>query len=138
MADKKTRAESTYYGSEEDSITSLYEYFGYDVERPETDSDTDAFMEEVGEVVIASNAGPRVTAAQLKAVSEVTISDPEVIESLYPLLTFGQYKDIFNQKDFIYLGTISTAKNSNVNCYVRPGTLPEEILHMLYDARMEY
>jgi len=119
----------------------LYEYFGYEGNDFDDVLESDTADESTEEVLIASNAVPQATISYLGATAEIVFTeanDSEIIQKLYPLLYFGQYRSMFDQKEYIYIGTITTTRNSTINCYVKPGTLPEEIIHMLYDERVEY
>ncbi len=116
------------------NIEALYRHFGYDVPEvitplPEPET-SDTGDRPTMTVVETASAIPQT----FDGYTEVTISDPEMIAELYPLLTFGNYRDIFEQKDYIYIGRASSNKKYDVDCYVKPGTLPEEIIKMLFEA----
>jgi len=130
-----------YDDNRELTIDALYEYFGYEGNDFDDVLESDTADESTEEVLIASNAVPQATISYLGATAEIVFTeanDSEIIQKLYPLLYFGQYRSMFDQKEYIYIGTITTTRNSTINCYVKPGTLPEEIIHMLYDERVEY
>lgn len=70
---------------------------------------------------------------------ELTITDSDLIEQLYPLLTFGSYTDMLDKNEYIYIGHITTRHGEfTQDCYIKPGTMPEEIIQLLYDTRVIY
>ena len=70
--------------------------------------------------------------------AELNITDEETIKELFPLLYFGRYTDTFDLKEYIHLGYIRTLKGNSEDCYVKPGTLPKEVIEQLFNAREEY
>ena len=109
----------------------MYRYFGYESAEletpPETSSDNTV---EVNETV-----APMATTETYFAVS---ITDPYMLEELFPLLYFGNYRDVFDLKEYIHLGYVQTINGNSVGCYVKPGTLPAEIIELIYISQKTY
>ena len=125
------------------TIDALYEYFGYpadDVPSEESPKNqeitSDAPKPEF--VEIASADGKYMPTAVAEIYAELSITDEETIKELFPLLYFGRYTDTFDLKEYIHLGYIRTLKGNSEDCYVKPGTLPKEVIEQLFNAREEY
>ena len=124
------------------TIDALYEYFGYPAtnapseESPKNqDTTSEALTPEF--VEIASADVKYMPTAVAEIYSELNITDEETIKELFPLLYFGRYTDIFDLKEYIHLGYIRTLKGNSEDCYVKPGTLPKEVIEQLYNSRVE-
>ncbi|MBQ7955466.1 MAG: hypothetical protein IJ282_06910 [Lachnospiraceae bacterium] len=63
--------------------------------------------------------------------SEFVITDPKLIDRIYPYLYFGQYRDFNDSRNYIYFADVRTVNNHYTQCYVKPDTLPEDILKLL-------
>ena len=116
----------------EDSVEALYGYFGYEgyVTNRFIDSSEITYVEYPyeGEIYIE----------QASAVSynlvELRLTDTELIKQLYPYLYFGYYRDYFDQKNYIYIGDVTTCTNLSLGTYVKTGTLPKELIEQLYEC----
>ncbi len=134
------------------TLNGLYEYFGYP---EETSSEVDAAESsseavddqstssrgtaEVEIVEIASADGkPMPTAAAVESYAELNITDEETLKELFPLLYFGNYRDMFEMKEYVHVGHVRTLKGNSMECYVKPGTMPKKIIQMLYEELEEY
>ena len=125
------------------TIDALYEYFGYPAANgpsqeslKKQDMTSDTPKTEV--VEIASADGKPMPTAVAEIYAELNITDEEILKELFPLLYFGRYTDTFDLKEYIHLGYIRTLKGNSEDCYVKPGTLPKELIEQLYNAREEY
>ena len=127
------------------TIDALYEYFGYPIANdsfPESESqeneDTASNIVKTETVEIASADAKYMPTAVAEIYAELNITDEETIKELFPLLYFGRYSDTFDLKEYIHLGYIRTLKGNSEDCYVKPGTLPKELIEQLYNSREEY
>lgn len=104
----------------------------------ESNTATDTFTEEVvvedyykGTVSVAQYADVKVTVEGVDG--ELVITDPELIELIFPHLYFGDYHDSLGFRDYIYFGEVRTATSNYTSCYIKPNTVPREILDFLED-----
>ncbi len=134
-------------------INALYEHFGYtrpDAQSFEAANDTsaEAAMEddwEDGPVSHYSADASYIEIVEIETTQattadsmELTLHDEASIAELYPLLYYGNYRDLFGQDDYISIGHITTVRGYTVGIYVKPGTLPPKYIEQLYETRQEY
>lgn len=62
---------------------------------------------------------------------ELAITDFEMIELIFPYLYFGDYHDTFGFRDYIYFADMRTTTNDYIPCYVKPNTVPQEVIDYL-------
>lgn len=132
-----------YYKSNTDEYTleGLYEYFGYDVETKENASESGSDNSGESETVIveiAASEGYTIPATTLEYYSEIEITDTEDLEQLFPILHFGYYRDLLDMNDYIFVGYARTAKGFSKDCYVKPGTMPKEVIEQLFESKQSY
>ncbi len=128
------------------TLDALYEYFGYPTSTPEEETsaestetaDTGSVGPKVEVIEIAAADGKPIPATIAETYAELNITDEETLKDLFPLLYFGNYRDLFELQEYIHVGYVRTLKGNSVNCYVKPGTMPKELIEQLYDAREEY
>lgn len=100
---------------------------------------SDAELKESAEVVVMENASPGIVITQIADVKitvgtedgELTITDPKLIELIFPHLYFGDYHDRLSFRDYIYFADLRTTTNDYIPCYVKPNTVPQEIIDYL-------
>jgi len=133
------------FNSNEYTLDALYEYFGYavstsDQETAKSDDEQTTVSEgPKAEVIeIAAADGKTIPTTIAETYAELNITDEETLKELFPLLYFGRYRDLFDMKEYIYLGHVRTQKGDSVDCYVKPGTIPKKLIEQLYDAREQY
>ena len=128
-----------YYKSDTDEYTldGLYKYFGYDIEN-QTTSSGNSNTEETVIVEIASSEDYTLPAATMEYYSELSLTDEETLEQLFPILHFGYYRDLFDMDEYIFVGYARTSKGYTKDCYVKPGTMPKEIIERLYESKQAY
>lgn len=83
-------------------------------------------------------ASPQAETVQYQYVGSETqtafqIDDPALLKQIYPLLYFGTYYAPFGARDYIYLGDVYTTEHDYVTTWVKPGTLPENIIKLIED-----
>lgn len=97
------------------------------------DSDTEMVIVEEyiqeGAVSITQYTDIKVTVEGVDG--ELLITDPELIELIFPYLYFGDYHDRLEFRDYIYFAEVRTATSNYTSCYVKPNTVPREILDFL-------
>lgn len=130
-----------YINLSENSYTldTLYEYFGYEGSVP-AENNTDYI-----ELTINENSlykGPSEGAATLQEnpmfdEASLTIQEAEEIKTLYPYLYYGDYTDIFDRKEYIYLGYVTTQNHRTIDCYVKSASLPKELIEEWYQEFMK-
>lgn len=133
----------------------MYEEYGgfanyYEMEGAETpqwlkdameqDSGEQSLREGSEEIIVLENtASGTATIAQIENITitmgtgsgEITITDPEMIELIFPYLYFGEYNDSLGFRDYIYFASVRTSTSNYISCYVKPNTVPQEILDFL-------
>ena len=114
-----------------DTLSSLYRYFGYESAELETPSESTSY--DTAEFV--EIAEPKAT---LETYFTVNITDAKMLEELFPILYFGNYRDTFELNEYIHLGYVQTTNGNSVGCYVKPGTLPEEIIELIFESQKTY
>ncbi len=62
---------------------------------------------------------------------DLVITDPKLIELIFPYLYFGDYHDMLSFRDYIYFAEVRTTTSDYSSCYVKPNTVPKEILDFL-------
>lgn len=124
-----------------DKLQALYEYYGYEKLSDQTpESVTDAYIPDSGTVQVIDTEivdyiyGPAASATSKR----LTLTDAAAIEELYPFLYFGNYRDLFEQDEYVSLGHIITTRGYAIGIYAKPGTLPEKYIEQLYEAGEEY
>lgn len=138
-ADELSSLTPSIYRSSINEYGGIYGYFGYEgLDAPQSTDTTGAENTEKAETVVAD--GPSVTVVEVADQKTYAvpyertnniIKDQEFLEKLYPYLYFGYYRDSFDQREYIYLGDVISTKSEYSNCYVKPGTLPLEIIEIL-------
>ncbi len=118
------------------TLESLYEYFGYPVNLPASEPESDIAVKSEGTIIYPSvDVKPLPTVETYFA---LTITDREILDELFPLLYFGNYRDTFSMKEYIHLGYVQTLNGNSISCYVKPETLPGHIIEMIYKAERTY
>lgn len=123
-----------YETQEEFTLEDLYEYFGY-TESSQVQEITSEETMVPSDIQIVN-----VESTSLAAYSymELTITDIETLEELFPFLYFGSYYDLYDLDEYIRIGNVVGKNNASVNVYAKPGTLPKEIIEVLYNNRRDY
>lgn len=106
---------STWYGNYED-------YF--QTEKNQIDS-ANSPTDSATETVIVNQSYPYGSG------NELHITDPALIELIFPYLTFAHYGDYLDLGEYISFGTAYTTVYNYIPCYVKANTVPAEIIDYL-------
>lgn len=125
---------------------SLYQYFGYktanlqagDIQASDIEAEvSESYRAEpylpdgpTAEMISYDTVSPESTSSK-----ELSLPDRDAIEELYPLLYFGNYRDLFGRNEYIYTGHMITTNGYLINIYTKPGTLPVEYVEQMYEVR---
>ena len=134
-------------------INALYKHFGYSkstTQNVEASNDKNTEVSSQGSLSDGPSSYYSSDASYIEVVEietvqtatadsmALTLYDTASIAELYPLLYYGNYRDLFGQDDYIAVGHITTVRGYTVDIYVKPGTLPEKYIEQLFETRQEY